>query len=221
MEYQNVDEAARIEACKRVKQLAEAIKKIRKKYYLYFNKISDSDKQKYNHLISELQSVAAENGLEKLSIQLMADIDRQYGTEIEAEGDDKGSRKNDLEGLYQKFIAGSKLQAEFTNLFKETGESAYLRRAIQVQEHLKKIARALEQIDANLLHLGLEKARIMQEIFNGKVQGDILSLFKGSYKYTRGSKGFGVLQELLGLHPYQKANGIKTFGEKLEPLGRG
>ena len=220
MEYQNVDEAARIEACKRVKQLAEAIKRIRKKYYLYFNKISDSDKQKYSHLVSELQAVASENGLQKLSVQLMADINIQYGTEIGQNDGNGGSINHFLEELYKKFIAGSKLQAEFTNLFKQTGESAYLKRAIQVQEHLKKIARALEQIDGNL-HLGLEKARIMRDTFKGKEQDDdILSLCKKSYGETRGTNVFGDLLELLGLHPYSGEKGIKTFDKKPELLGR-
>lgn len=220
MEYQNVDEAARRKACERVKQLAEAIKRIRKKYYLYFNKISDSDKQRYDQLVSEMQSIADENGLEKLSMQLMTDINTQYGNDIPTGDENNGNTGNFLEKLYQKYIAGSKLQAEFTILFAKTGESAYLKRAIQIQNHLKKISEVLEQSGANL-QLGIEKAGILSKTFGEKAKESILSICNKGYKETKGSNEWRDLLELLGLSPYLKVEGINnTLHKKTEPLGR-
>ena len=49
MGYENVDEAARREACERVKQIVKAIKAIKIRYYLNFSKISEKDKHIKNY----------------------------------------------------------------------------------------------------------------------------------------------------------------------------
>ena len=80
MEYQNVDEIARKQACERVKQIVKAIKTLRIKYYINFSKISEKDQQIYDKLEKNLDKISAENNLDNLKAALMEEeINRYYG----------------------------------------------------------------------------------------------------------------------------------------------
>ena len=79
MEHENVDEAIAFQtACKKVKQIANAIKTIRMKYYPNFAKISDEDKQTYEELHLQIDKIARENGLNMLKTELIADINDRF-----------------------------------------------------------------------------------------------------------------------------------------------
>ena len=84
MEYENTTELAnREEACKRVKQIAKVIEKIKINNYLKIGGISEEDKQKLAQLESSMNIVANENGLQKLASQLSTKISERYDIESE------------------------------------------------------------------------------------------------------------------------------------------
>ena len=88
MKYENIDEAAQYqEACRKVKQIAAAIKQIRIKYYLNFSKISDADKQAYDELYKQIERIASENGLDRLKAELIEEISDKYDGKISDEGE--------------------------------------------------------------------------------------------------------------------------------------
>lgn len=151
MEYQNVDEAVRRQACERVKQLAELIKKIRKKYYLCFNKISDPDKAKYEELKAKMQVIAEENGLKKLSVELIHNIDIQYSGKRPANmvGDNNKPTNKMLDEVYQMYLAAVQLLTEIIIKFKHSTDAKkdtiYMKRAIAIQSYIKELLEFLEQ----------------------------------------------------------------------------
>ena len=75
MEYQNTDDAIRIEACEKVKQIVKAIKAIKIKYYLIFSKISAKDRETYQKLEKSLEKISEEHNLNSLKVALMKEID--------------------------------------------------------------------------------------------------------------------------------------------------
>lgn len=81
MEYQNVDEATRREACEQLKKIVNAIKELRIKYYLNFPRISVQDQQTYQKLQYNLEKIAEENGLNNLKVALMQRMTARYGEE--------------------------------------------------------------------------------------------------------------------------------------------
>lgn len=78
MEYQNIDEVARREACEKVKQIVKAIKAIKMKYYLNFSKISEEDKEIYQKLERNLERISNSHDLNNLKTALMADVSAKY-----------------------------------------------------------------------------------------------------------------------------------------------
>ena len=80
MEYQNIDEATRKEACEKVKQIVKAIKALRIKYYINFSKISEKDQQIYEKLEKNLEKISTQYDLDGLKVALMEEeINRYYG----------------------------------------------------------------------------------------------------------------------------------------------
>lgn len=79
MGNERTEEAAvYIEACRKVKQIADAIKNIRIKYYQRFMQMTEGDRQLYDKLNAEIEEVATEHGLEKYRVQLISEIDERY-----------------------------------------------------------------------------------------------------------------------------------------------
>lgn len=78
MEYENIDEATKREACERVKQIVKAIKAIKIKYYLNFSKISAKDRERYQKLESNLEKISEEYNLNKLKVALMSELSTKY-----------------------------------------------------------------------------------------------------------------------------------------------
>ena len=84
MEYENTTELAnREEACQKVKQIAKVIEKIKINNYLKLGGISEEDRQKLEQLESRMNTVARENGLQKLAEQLSTTISERYDIEYE------------------------------------------------------------------------------------------------------------------------------------------
>lgn len=81
MEYRNTSELTltnREEACKKVKQIANIIGKIKINNYLKAGEMSEEDKKKIAQLESNMNNVANENGLQKLATQLRTKISERY-----------------------------------------------------------------------------------------------------------------------------------------------
>lgn len=83
MEYEKREEnTVYIVACDNVKKIANAMKSIKIKYYPNFARITEEDKQKYNQLENQMNSIVAKNGLDILAKPLMAEISAKYDGKI-------------------------------------------------------------------------------------------------------------------------------------------
>lgn len=79
MEYDNIDkDVAYKTACENVKKIANAIKAIKMKYYLDFSKITEEDRKIYQELYTKMEQISQANGLNKLKVALMGDIESRY-----------------------------------------------------------------------------------------------------------------------------------------------
>lgn len=78
MEYQSTDEATRKAACERLKQIVKAIIAIKIKYYANFSKISKADKEKYESLEMQMNTIAEEHNLNSLKVALMGEASAKY-----------------------------------------------------------------------------------------------------------------------------------------------
>lgn len=185
MEYENIDENVRKEACEKVKQIAETIKRIRKKYYLCFNKISEVDKQRYDKLKTEMQVFASENGYEKYSAELIADIETQYNDNIPNENEEPDN--NSIEKIHKQYLTAVSLQAELTimadNSTDNKQKKLYLKKAKTVQEHIKKLLNILEK-DTNKTELIKEKQSILNQKFGEQIKAYLNDVLKECYGET-------------------------------------
>ena len=79
MEHENIDENVRyLKACENVKEIVNAIKAIKIKYYTNFAKISEEDKKTYDELETNLNIISEENDLNNLKVALMEEISDKY-----------------------------------------------------------------------------------------------------------------------------------------------
>ena len=114
MKYENIDETNKYqEACRKVKQIANAIKLIRIKYYPNFARISDEDKQIHDELNTQIEKIAKENGLEKLKAELIEDISDRYALNSDEEIHDSSQLEDkNLKAYYGAIDAGEKALSE-------------------------------------------------------------------------------------------------------------
>ena len=106
MEYENIDKAITYQdSCRKVKQMAEAIKKLRIKYYPNFTKISEEDKQIYDELNNQMEKTANENGLNGLKSVLISEISERYSGQIPSADGQENTPQNKKE-LYDKALIG-------------------------------------------------------------------------------------------------------------------
>lgn len=104
MMYEDIDEAAKYqEACRKVKQIAEAIKNMRIKYYPNFVRISEEDKQVYNELNLQIEKIARENGLNQLKDELINEITDKYDGQVPLIDDQEQGQRGNI-GLYEKVL---------------------------------------------------------------------------------------------------------------------
>lgn len=79
MEHENISElTAREEACKRVKQIASVIRKLKINNYLKLGEISQEDKNALSILENDMDTIARQNGLQKLATELKTTMAARY-----------------------------------------------------------------------------------------------------------------------------------------------
>ena len=96
MEYENVDEIARRQACERVKQIVKVIKSIKIKYYINFSKISAKDKEIYQKLESSLDKLSNMHDLGNLKVALMQEVSAKYDRKDDDMGEQKEIQPDDM-----------------------------------------------------------------------------------------------------------------------------
>lgn len=192
MEYGNVDEETRKKAYEQVQKIAKAILNIRKKYYLCFNKISDVDKQRYDNLIAQMQDIAKENGISKSSAQLMADINDEYSDNSPNLAEEN---KNSMNSMYKRYIRALQFLAEITSLFKNStdkkAETAYLKKAQQVQNEIKKMCNALKTFYSEK-KLTSDRRIVFSEMLNQQSKTYFGNLLKTCYEKVRGKTSLAL-----------------------------
>lgn len=139
MEYQNVDEAARRDACERLKMIVKSIKALKIKYYLNFSRISSQDQETYLRLQKDLDRVAEENDLKNLKVELMADLSARYDGASPQLGDstEKGDEPNNNDQLLKACYGAIDAQ-------KEAISKGRIAQAIRCQEQLKRYKQGLD-----------------------------------------------------------------------------
>ena len=135
MEYENVDEVARRQACERVKQIVKAIKTIKIKYYLNFSKISEKDKETYQKLEENLEKISNMHNLNNLKVALMSEVSAKYDNKNFEQGEQ--GKKTEPDKVLQACYGA--VDAEIDALSK-----GRITQAIRCQEQLKKYR---EQLD--------------------------------------------------------------------------
>jgi len=135
MEFQDTDEAARLAACERVKQIVKAIKAIKIKYYLNFSKISAKDKETYQLLEANLKKISESHNLNNLKVALMQDIEKKYD-ELDLNDNGTGSQHKPDDILQACYGA---IDAE-----KEALSIGRITQALRCQEQLKKYKQQLD-----------------------------------------------------------------------------
>ena len=94
MEHENINElTGREEACKKVKQIAEVIKKLKINNYLKIGGLSEEDRTALSMLEKNMDTIAEENGLQKLASELKATMSARYDV-VNRGSNNSGSNKD-------------------------------------------------------------------------------------------------------------------------------
>lgn len=136
MEYEKREDNAMYKiACDNVKKIANAMKSIKIKYYPNFARITEEDKQKYNQLENQMNSIVAKNGLDILAKPLMSEISAKYDGKT-PQIDDQQMKKIEV----RKQIFNEILLACYGAI--DAGKHALsvgkIKKALRCQEQLKK-----------------------------------------------------------------------------------
>ena len=184
MGYENVDKnATYTTACENLKKIVNAIKKMRLKYYPNFT-ISPADQKTLDALLSNLETISTENGLDTLKETLMADVNDRYIPR--SEEDNKGTQS--LDNLLKACYGAIDAEKEALSY----GKIKQARRCqIQLQKYLE-IMESQKYLDATKLQnygaLIIEyKRRKFAELSIGRDKNDIketkwTEILKGCYK---------------------------------------
>ena len=175
MGYENIDEAARRQACERVKQIVKAIKALKIRYYLNFSKISEKDQETYQKLQDNLDKISESHNLQNLKVALMAEVDAKY------------DRKDDDNGIQNEIDPDDNLKACYgaIDAQKEALSRGKITQALRCQEQLKKYKQKLNPDEYQvMLNYKREKfAELMQTREQVEEQTKLWnSRFKGMYK---------------------------------------
>lgn len=138
MEYQNIDEAARREACEKVKQIVKAIKAIKIKYYLNFSKISEEDRQAYDILEANLEKISKRHNIENLKIALMEEVLNKYDRDNNIQNERQlFGNSNDPDKIKEACLGAIDVEKEAVKQFK-------LKQAIKCQKILNEYMEKIE-----------------------------------------------------------------------------
>lgn len=191
MEYEKIDETARYEeACKKVKQIAEAIKHIKIKYYPNFSKITEVDKQVYDELNTQIAKIAGENGLEGLKTELMGDISDKYDNpKIDEESKTDNIRY--INTILKQYYGAIDVGKEFISKGKIQKARGAQKKAEEIMETIKKMGKDYEKI---AIHY---KREVFAQLFSVKEKTtEMLNWMKDCYGKT---------------NAFQKAEGLKEL----------
>ena len=156
MEYGNIDENAKYqEACKKVKQIADTIKKIRIKYYPNFSKISEADKQVYDELNNQIEKIAGENGLEALKVELISDITDKYNENSPTHKEDNQTDKTQLPDKVLKAYYGA------IDAGKEVLSKGKIGQALKCQKKANEIMETLQEFGQEYVEMAIHYKREM------------------------------------------------------------
>ena len=175
MENENTTELAnREEACQKVKQIAKVIEKIKINNYLKLGGISEEDRQKLEQLESRMNTVARENGLQKLAEQLSTTISERYDIEnepnIEAE-----EGQNFVKDRLEAYRGAIDAEVQALKTGKISKAQRCQKRASMLMQQLEKddIQRAVEYKRGSFaglnvsLNISTEKVQLWKKRFKG------------------------------------------------------
>ena len=170
MEYENTTELANREvACKRVKQIAKVIEKIKINNYLKIGGISEEDKQRLEQLESSMNIVANENGLQKLASQLSTKISERYDIESE-QSETQQDEQNSIKDRLEAYRGAIDAEVQALKIGKISKAKRCQKRANMLIQQLEKddIQRAVEYKRGVLagLNVSLDKGCWREEDFN-------------------------------------------------------
>ena len=194
MEYENVDESAiNQEACQKVKQIAEAIRKIRIKYYPNFTKISAEDKEIFDKLNNQIDKIAEKHGLNKLKVELINDIEDRYNENMPENSEEKQKNEggSNSELAFKKYCAAK--EVEVTCL-----KRGQIQRARQCQEEGNRLYSLLSEEEKQ------EAILYKRELF-GTLGISISETYNRVEKYKSILKGFRTRSVQSGIR-YETTN---------------
>ena len=195
MEYENTTELAnREEACKRVKQIAKVIEKIKINNYLKIGGISEEDKQKLAQLESSMNIVANENGLQKLASQLSTKISERYDIESE-QSETQQDEQNSIKDRLEAYRGAIDAEVQALKIGKISKAKRCQKRANMLIQQLEKddIQRAVEYKRGVLAGLN-----VSLDISTEKVQV-WLNRFKGCWREEDFNKRKTITQEITNI----------------------
>ena len=195
MEYENTTELAnREEACKRVKQIAKVIEKIKINNYLKIGGISEEDKQRLEQLESSMNIVANENGLQKLASQLSTKISERYDIESE-QSETQQDEQNSIKDRLEAYRGAIDAEVQALKIGKISKAKRCQKRANMLIQQLEKddIQRAVEYKRGVLAGLN-----VSLDISTEKVQV-WLNRFKGCWREEDFNKRKTITQEITNI----------------------
>ena len=195
MEYENTTELAnREEACKRVKQIAKIIEKIKINNYLKIGGISEEDRQRLEQLESSMNTVANENGLQKLASQLSTTISERYDIENDHTENQQGEQ-NSIKDRLEAYRGAIDAEVQALKTGKISKAKRCQKRANMLMQQLENddIQRAIEY--KRVVFAGLN---ISLDISTEKIQ-QWLNRFKGCWKEEDFNKRKTITQEITSI----------------------
>ena len=186
--------ANREEACKRVKQIAKVIEKIKINNYLKIVGISEEDKQRLEQLESSMNIVANENGLQKLASQLSTKISERYDIESE-QSETQQDEQNSIKDRLEAYRGAIDAEVQALKIGKISKAKRCQKRANMLIQQLEKddIQRAVEYKRGVLAGLN-----VSLDISTEKVQV-WLNRFKGCWREEDFNKRKTITQEITNI----------------------
>ena len=184
----------REEACKRVKQIAKVIEKIKINNYLKIGGISEEDKQRLEQLESSMNIVANENGLQKLASQLSTKISERYDIESE-QSETQQDEQNSIKDRLEAYRGAIDAEVQALKIGKISKAKRCQKRANMLIQQLEKddIQRAVEYKRGVLAGLN-----VSLDISTEKVQV-WLNRFKGCWREEDFNKRKTITQEITNI----------------------
>lgn len=148
MEHENINElTTREEACKRVKQIASVIRKLKINNYLKLGGISQEDKNALSILESDMDTIARQNGLQKLATELKTTMAARYDVvDSEINGTETNTKgkpiSNDNNLGYNKDLEAYRGAVDAETQALKTGK---ISKALRCQAQAKKYMNVLDQ----------------------------------------------------------------------------